>query len=69
MSALLFALATMLRSMMAAYIGAVALVMGYLVTTSILGPKIEYRDDVRAVGAARHRRAAAKRPATGRRAR
>src|SRR4051812_39663744 len=32
-SAMLFALATVLRSMMAAYIGAVALVMGYLVTT------------------------------------
>jgi ABC-type transport system involved in multi-copper enzyme maturation permease subunit len=44
--ALLFALATVLRSMMAAYIGAVVLVMGYLVTTSILGPKIEYRETV-----------------------
>ena len=43
-SAMLFALATVLRSMMAAYIGTVALVMGYLVTTGILGPKIEYRD-------------------------
>ena len=44
--ALLFALATVLRSMMAAYIGAVVLVMGYLVTTSILGPKVEYREIV-----------------------
>lgn len=43
MSALLFALATTLRSMMASYIGAVALVFGYLITTSILGPKVEYR--------------------------
>lgn len=43
-SALLFALATVLRSMMAAYIGAVALVMGYLVTISIVGQKIEYRE-------------------------
>jgi ABC-2 type transport system permease protein len=42
-SALLFALATMLRSMMAAYIGAVLLVMGYAVTTSVVGQKIEYR--------------------------
>ena len=30
--------------MMAAYIGAVALVMGYLVTISIVGQKIEYRE-------------------------
>jgi ABC-type transport system involved in multi-copper enzyme maturation permease subunit len=44
--ALLFALATMLRSMMAAYIGAIVVVMGYLVITSILGQKIEYRDAV-----------------------
>ncbi len=43
-SALLFALATTLRSMMAAYIGTVLLVMGYLVTTSIVGQKIEYRE-------------------------
>ena len=42
--AVLFALATILRSMMAAYIGAVLLVMGYLVTVSVLGQKIEYRD-------------------------
>jgi ABC-type transport system involved in multi-copper enzyme maturation permease subunit len=44
MSAILFALATLLRSMMAAYIGAVLLVMGYLVTISIVGQKIEYRE-------------------------
>jgi len=44
MSAILFALATTLRSMMAAYIGAVLLVMGYLVTLSTAGQKIEYRD-------------------------
>ncbi|HVU29476.1 MAG TPA: M1 family aminopeptidase [Sphingomicrobium sp.] len=42
--AILFAVATILRSMMAAYIGAVLLVMGYLVTVSILGQKIEYRE-------------------------
>ena len=44
--AVLFTLATMLRSMMAAYIGAIVLVMGYLVITSILGQKVEYRDAV-----------------------
>jgi hypothetical protein len=44
MSAVLFALATVLRSMMAAYVGAITLVMGYLVTSSTLGRKIEYRD-------------------------
>src|SRR3954466_11852132 len=44
MSAILFALATVLRSMMAAYIGAITLVMGYLVTSSVLGSKIEYRE-------------------------
>src|SRR4051812_20490782 len=43
MSAILFALATVLRSMMAAYIGAIALVMGYLITGSIVGQKIEYQ--------------------------
>ena len=43
-SAILFALATTLRSMMASYIGAVVLVMGYLVTVSIAGQKIEYRE-------------------------
>ena len=44
MSALLFALATALRSMMAAYVGAIALVMGYLITSSVVGQKIEYRE-------------------------
>jgi ABC-type transport system involved in multi-copper enzyme maturation permease subunit len=44
--AVLFALATLLRSMMAAYIGAIVLVMGYLVITGILVQKIEYRDAV-----------------------
>ncbi|MCY7399154.1 MAG: aminopeptidase [Sphingomonas bacterium] len=43
-SAILFALATVLRSMMASYIGAVVLVMGYLATISTAGQKIEYRD-------------------------
>jgi hypothetical protein len=43
-SAILFALATNLRSMMAAYLGALFLVMGYLVTVSIAGQKIEYRE-------------------------
>ncbi|MCW3798446.1 aminopeptidase [Sphingomonas sp. BN140010] len=43
-SAILFALATSLRSMMASYIGAVLLVMGYLVTSSVVGQNIEYRD-------------------------
>ena len=42
--AILFAAATILRSMMAAYIAAVLLVMGYLATSSILGQKIEYRE-------------------------
>jgi hypothetical protein len=40
--AFLFALATVLRSMMAAYIGAVLLVMGYIITTGVIGQKIEY---------------------------
>jgi ABC-2 type transport system permease protein len=43
-SALLFALATVLRSMMASYIGAVVLVMGYAITTSIVGQQIEHRE-------------------------
>jgi ABC-2 type transport system permease protein len=43
MSAVLFALATVLRSMMAAYIGAIVLVMGYLVTSSIIVQNIELR--------------------------
>src|SRR5438309_2058466 len=42
--AVLFALATLLRSMMAAYVGAIALVMGYLITNSVVGQKIEYRE-------------------------
>jgi len=42
--AFLFALATVLRSMMAAYIGVTALVMGYLITTGVVGQKIEYRE-------------------------
>ena len=43
-AALLFALATILRSMLASYIGAVVLVMGYLVTSSIIEDKVEYRE-------------------------
>jgi ABC-2 type transport system permease protein len=43
MSAVLFALATILRSMMAAYIGAIVIVMGYLITKSVLGQHIELR--------------------------
>src|SRR6476469_7238576 len=42
--AVLFALATLMRSMMAAYIGAIILVMGYLITSSVVGQKIEYRE-------------------------
>ena len=42
--AILFALATVLRSMMAAYVGAIVLVMGYLITSSVVGQKIEYRE-------------------------
>jgi ABC-2 type transport system permease protein len=41
--AILFAVATMLRSMMAAYIATVLLVMGFLASGQI-GQKIEYRD-------------------------
>ena len=44
MCAVLFALATLLRSMMAAYMSAIVLVMGYLITSSVFGPKIEYRE-------------------------
>jgi len=43
-SALLFALATRLRSMMAAYIGTVIVVIGYIITTGIVGQKVEYRE-------------------------
>ncbi|MBV9527859.1 aminopeptidase, partial [Sphingomonas sp.] len=46
MSAVLFALATVLRSMMAAYIGAIVVVMGYLVTTNTLAQRIELRQAV-----------------------
>jgi hypothetical protein len=42
--AVLFSLATLLRSMMAAYVSAIVLVIGYMITTSVLGPKIEYRE-------------------------
>jgi len=42
--AVLFALATVLRSMMAAYVGAITLVMGYLITSSVVGQKVEYRE-------------------------
>lgn len=41
--AVLFGLATVLRSMMASYVGAVVLVMGYLITQGVVGQKIEYR--------------------------
>ena len=44
MCAILFALATVLRSMMASYIGAVVLVMGYLITNGVVGNQIEYRE-------------------------
>jgi hypothetical protein len=44
MCAILFALATVLRSMMASYIGAVVIVMGYLITNGVVGQKIEYRE-------------------------
>ena len=46
MCAVLFALATLLRSMMAAYMSAIVLVMGYLITNSVFGPKIEYRETI-----------------------
>jgi len=42
--AVLFALATLLRSMMAAYIGAVTIFMIYFITTGVLGQKPEYRE-------------------------
>ena len=44
MCAVLFAVATLLRSMMAAYLGAIVLVMGYLITSNVVGQKIEYRE-------------------------
>ncbi len=43
-SAFLFALATLLRSMMATYIGVIIFFLGYLIATSILGPRPEYQD-------------------------
>ena len=43
-SALLFGMATLTRSMMASYVAAVVLVMGYLITSGIVGQKIEYRE-------------------------
>jgi len=42
--AVLFTAATLLRSMMAAYIAAIVLFMGYFVTTGVIGRKVEYRD-------------------------
>jgi hypothetical protein len=42
-SSLLFGLATITRSMLWSYIGVVIFVMGYLVVTSILGPRPEYQ--------------------------
>lgn len=43
-SAMLFTLATATRSMLASYIGVLVLVMGYLVTTTVLGDRPEYQD-------------------------
>ncbi len=43
-SALLFALATTTRSMLASYIGVLVFVMGYLIVTSVLGARPEYQD-------------------------
>jgi aminopeptidase N len=43
-SALLFTLATTTRSMLASYIGVLVLVMGYLITTTVLGNQPEYQD-------------------------
>src|SRR6185312_4067954 len=42
-SALLFALATRLKSMMAAYIGTVVLVIGYIIGNGVVGQKVEYQ--------------------------
>ena len=55
----------MLRSMMASYIGAVVLVMGYLVTTGIVGQKIEYRETFARFEPLGNRRAERSRPAIG----
>ena len=68
-SALLFALATMLRSMMAAYIGAIAAGDGLSRHDQHRWPEDRISRDVRAVGAARQRRACARRRAIGPRAR
>jgi ABC-2 type transport system permease protein len=43
MCSLLFALATITRSMLWSYVGVVIFFMGYLIVTSILGPKPEYQ--------------------------
>ncbi|WP_420605219.1 ABC transporter permease/M1 family aminopeptidase [Novosphingopyxis sp.] len=43
-SALLFALATTTRSMLASYIGVLVFVMGYLIVTGVLGGRPEYQD-------------------------
>ena len=56
-SAVLFAVATSLRSMMAAYIGAIVIVMGYLVHEQRSSPEDRASADGRPLGAARHRRA------------
>jgi ABC-type transport system involved in multi-copper enzyme maturation permease subunit len=44
MSAFLFALATVLRSMLACYVGAIAVVMGYLLAQGAVGQNLEWRD-------------------------
>lgn len=44
MSALLFALATVLRSMLACYVGAIAVVMGYLLAQGAVGQNLEWRE-------------------------
>nr|WP_314442481.1 M1 family aminopeptidase [uncultured Sphingomonas sp.] len=44
LSALLFALATVLRSMLACYVGAIAIVMGYLVAQGAVGQNLEWRE-------------------------
>jgi ABC-type transport system involved in multi-copper enzyme maturation permease subunit len=46
LSALLFALATVLRSMLACYVGAIAMVMGYLFAQSAVGQDLEWRETV-----------------------
>ncbi len=43
-SALLFALATITRSMLASYIGVLVFVMGYLVVTAVLASRPEFQD-------------------------